>query len=52
MGWGPTRRCGSPVHPGYTICPSCFRPYMTDQIKAAEERDQRNRELAKMGTGQ
>jgi len=36
-GWGPTpnSRCGIPVHPGYTRCPKCDRPYTPALLEAA-----------------
>lgn len=34
-GWGPGRRCGHLVHPGYTRCPWCDRVYTRAQIEAA-----------------
>lgn len=30
--------CQTPVHPGYTICYQCKRPYRREQIEAALER--------------
>jgi hypothetical protein len=34
-GWGPARRCGASVHPGYTRCPSCDRVYTPEQLRLA-----------------
>lgn len=34
-GWGLTRRCGVPVHPGYTRCPKCDRVYTPAMLEAA-----------------
>lgn len=36
-GWGPSRRCNTPVHPGYSRCPWCDRSYTRDQVEAASE---------------
>jgi hypothetical protein len=41
-GWGPTpnSRCGRPVHPGYSRCPYCDRPYSRELLAAALEHPQ------------
>lgn len=37
LGWGQTRPCNTAVHPGYTRCYRCDRPYDGEQLRWCEE---------------
>lgn len=37
IGQGPTRRCGFIIHPGYSRCPSCDRPYTGEELQWCRE---------------
>lgn len=51
MGRGPTRRCGSLVHPGYTRCPTCDLPYPPAALLLAKEIQNANTSSAKADEG-
>lgn len=37
IGLGPSRPCGIALHPGYTICYNCKRPYTGEESRWADE---------------
>ncbi len=47
IGVGPSRPCGIALHPGYTICYLCKRPYDGDEMKWCKEQwDKQAAEIA------